>query len=304
MTAHSAPHVGRITVAIASGKGGTGKTLVATNLAVAAARSGSPVALVDCDADAPNDALFLAPDAPQASPVEVPLPVVDESACTLCGACRRTCAYGAIRILGSKVIVFPELCHNCGACVRVCRPGALSERPARVGEVEWGSVGGALTAPTGVDVVTARLDIGEVKAPTVIRAARKRAAVFNRAVTILDASPGVACSAVAGVRDADVLVLVTEPTPFGMHDLELAVALGRDMGIPLGVVINRDGAGSADVTAYCAGEGIPILARIPFDRRVAEVYADGGLVIDEHPDGAAWFGGLLSAVRELAEEEA
>jgi len=167
-----------------------------------------------------------------------------------------------------------------------------------------GAVDGALTAPAGVDVVTARLDIGEVKAPTVIRAARRRASVLNRPVTILDASPGVACSAVAGVRGADVLVLVTEPTPFGMHDLALAVALGRDMGIPLGVVINRDGAGSVDVTAYCAAERIPVLARIPFDRRVAEVYADGGLVIDDHPDGAAWFGGLLGAVRELAEEEA
>lgn len=292
----------RLTVAIASGKGGTGKTLVATNLSVVAARSGSPVVLVDCDADAPNDALFLAPEAPRVAPVTVPIPVVDEDACVLCGACRQACAYGAIRILGGKVLVFPELCHACGACVRVCAPGALCEEHARVGEVEWGTVARPVADPAGEAVITGRLDIGEVKTPTVIRAARERASVLNRAVTILDAPPGVACAAVAAVRKADVLVLVTEPTPFGLHDLELAVDLGRGMGIPLGVVINRDGGGAADIPAFCAERGIPVLARIPFDRRVAEVYADGGLVLDGHPDGAEWFGGLWDAILELAEE--
>jgi MinD superfamily P-loop ATPase len=292
----------RLTVAIASGKGGTGKTLVATNVSVVASRAGSPVALVDCDADAPNDALFLAPEAPHVAPVEVPLPVVDEDACVLCGACREACAYGAIRILGGKVLVFPELCHACGACVRVCTPGALGEEPSRVGEIEWGAVARPIAGPAGMAVVTGRLDIGEVKTPTVIRAARERAVLLNRSVTILDAPPGVACAAVAAVRKADVLVLVTEPTPFGLHELELAVDLGREMDIPLGVVINRDGAGASDVSAFCAGRGVPVLARIPFDRQVAEVYADGGLVLDGHPDGAAWFGGLWDAILELAGE--
>ena len=300
----STPHIGRLTVAVASGKGGTGKTLVATNLAVAAARAGSPVALVDCDADAPNDALFLAPEAPQVSAVDVPLPVVDESACTLCGACRTQCACGAIRILGGRVIVFPEMCHNCGACVKVCRPGALREQPRRVGEVEWGRVSGEITGPAGVDVITGRLDIGEVKTPTVIRAARKRAEILGRALTVLDSPPGVACAAVAAMRGADVLVLVTEPTPFGLHDLELAAGLGREMGIPLGIVINRDTGGSSDVDEFASREGIPLLARIPFDRRVAEVYAGGGLVIDEHPEGGRWFEALWAAVRALAEGEA
>lgn len=303
MTTSMQPLAGRLTVAVASGKGGTGKTLVATNMAVAAGRLGTPVSLVDCDADAPNDALFLPPSSPQLREVTVLLPVVDADACTLCGACRSACAYGAIRILGGAVMVFPELCHNCGACVKACRPGALHEEPVRVGEVEWGGVAADAAGLAGVDMVTGRLDIGEVKTPTVIRAARKQAEVLHRPLTVLDAPPGVACAAVAAMRDADVLVLVTEPTPFGLHDLELAVDLGRDMGIPIGVVVNRDAGVPSEVDAYCAREGIPVLVRIPFDRRVAEVYASGGLVIDGHPDGDAWFGGLWRAVRDLAEED-
>ncbi|MHB1017299.1 MAG: nucleotide-binding protein [Coriobacteriia bacterium] len=302
MAAHAQGLVGRLTVAIASGKGGTGKTLVATNLAVAAARAGSPVTLVDCDADAPNDALFLSPTEPQVREVTVPVPTVNTGACTLCGACRAACAYGAIRILGGAVMVFPELCHNCGACVGVCRPGALHEEPVRIGEVEWGRVAAELASPAGVEVVTGTLDIGEVKTPTIIRAARKQAEVLHRPLTVLDAPPGVACAAVAAVRHADVLVLVTEPTPFGLHDLELAVELGREMDIPLGVVVNRDTGTTSEVDDYCDREGIPVLARIPFDRRVAEVYASGGLVIDGHPEGAAWFDNLWHSARTLAEE--
>jgi MinD superfamily P-loop ATPase len=304
MAAHAQGLVGRLTVAIASGKGGTGKTLVATNLAVAAARAGSPVTLVDCDADAPNDALFLAPAEPQVREVTVPVPVVNTDACTLCGACRAACAYGAVRILGGAVMVFPELCHNCGACVKVCRPGALHEEPVRIGEVEWGRVAAEVASPAGVEVVTGTLDIAEVKTPTIIRAARQQAEVLHRPLTVLDAPPGVACAAVAAVRDADVLVLVTEPTPFGLHDLELAVELGREMDIPLGVVVNRDTGTTSEVDDYCDREGITVLARIPFDRRVAEVYASGGLVIDGHPHGAAWFDELWHAVRALAEEDA
>lgn len=296
------PPSGRLTVAVASGKGGTGKTLVATNLALMAARGGSPVALVDCDADAPNDALFLPPTDPLAESVEVPLPVIDADACILCGACRDACAYGALRVLGGTVLVFPELCHGCGACVSVCAPRAIAEQPRRVGEVEWGRLDAALVRPAGGSVVTGRLDVGEVKTPAVIRAARDRATVLRPAVTILDAPPGVACSAVAAVRGADIIVLVTEPTAFGLHDLELAVELAREMGVPVGVVINRDGMGESGVEEYCMSEDVPVLARIPFDRRVAEIYAEGGLVADVHPDGAAWFEQLWDAVKRRALE--
>ncbi len=297
------PRPACLTVAVASGKGGTGKTLVATSLALAASRGGTPAALIDCDADAPNDALFLAPASSDTAPVEVMLPVIDASSCVLCGACRDVCAYGALRILGGQVMVFPELCHGCGACVGVCAPHSIAEQSRRVGDVEWGRISPGLTGPAGLDVVTGRLDIGEVKTPAVIRAARARGTVLARAVTILDAPPGVACAAVAAIRDADVLVLVTEPTPFGLHDLELAVGLGREMGLPMGVVLNRDGTGGADIAAYCVREAIPVIARIPFDRRIAEVYAEGRLVIDEHPDGAAWFGELWRSVLALAAED-
>lgn len=296
----------RLTVAVASGKGGTGKTLVSTNLALAAARAGAPVALVDCDAEAPNDALFLDPFDAETVPVEVPIPEVDQSSCLLCGACRTACAYGAIRIIGGAVLVFPELCHNCGACITACTPGALREVTQRVGEVEWGRTDRTLSGPAGLSVFTGRLDVGEVKTPTVIRAARRRAGVANPAVTILDAPPGVACSAVAAVRGADVLVLVTEPTPFGLHDLKRAVALGRQLGIPMGVVVNRSGLVEDDggLEEYCRLETLPVIARIPFDRDIAAVYAGGGLIIDRHPGAATLFAALWESVRQLAEEGA
>lgn len=292
-----------ILVAVASGKGGTGKTLVATSLALVAARSGSSVALVDCDADAPNAALFLAPEWTISEPVTVALPVVDAGACVLCGACRTACAFGAIRILGERVMVFPELCHSCGACRAACKKGAIREVQERVGVIDRGAVAAAVPAPGAVDVITGTLDIGNVKAPQVIRAARASAGKLDRDVTIFDAPPGVSCPPVAAIRGADVLVLVTEPTPFGLHDLELAVELGRSLGIPIGVVINRDGSGGADVTAYCEAEGLPVLGRIPFDREVAAICADGGIVLDGHPLAPAWFSGIWAAVDDLARKD-
>ncbi|MDZ4064026.1 MAG: ATP-binding protein, partial [Coriobacteriia bacterium] len=270
----------RLKIAVASGKGGTGKTLVATNLAVAIARAGTPVALVDCDVEAPNDALFLPPVTTSSHEVTFPLATVDSAMCTACAKCRDVCAYGAIRMLGGSAVVFAESCHGCGMCTDVCPEGALTEVSHRIGEVELGAVPRDIAGPGGIDMMTGRLDIGDVKAPNVIKAARRRAEVSSRSVTILDAPPGVACSAVAAVHGAGILVLVTEPTPFGLHDLDLTVQLGTDLGIPMGVVINRDGSGSADLDRYLADHAIPILARIPFDRSIAEVYAEGGLVLD------------------------
>jgi len=303
MSFGSAQATGSLTIAIASGKGGTGKTLVATNLAVELARSGNSVTLVDCDVEAPNDALFLQPVSLEQQDVRVPLATIDPDACNTCGACRDACVYGAIRVLGSSVIVFAELCHGCGRCRTVCSTGAITEIDRRVGEVESGAVACDLTDPGALTVVTGRLDVGDVKAPHVIRAARAAGAALSRDVTILDAPPGVACSAVAAIHGASVLVLVTEPTPFGMHDLDLAVRLGRELGIPMGVVINRDGSGGADIDGYLAGVSVPVLARIPFARSIAEVYADGQLVLDSHPDAPGWFRSLEDGISGLLQEQ-
>ncbi|MDZ4655395.1 MAG: ATP-binding protein [Coriobacteriia bacterium] len=265
------------TVAVASGKGGTGKTLVATNLAAALARDGRDVVLVDCDVEAPNDHLFFEMEARHRA-VMVPLAEIDQEACTACGACRDACAYGAIRILGGHTLVFPELCHGCGACVMACPIGAMGETQRRVGEVSWGPVQGVATADR-LTLVSGALDVGDVKAPDVIRAARAFAA--SHAFAVLDAPPGVSCAAVAAVRGADLLLLVTEPTPFGLHDLELAARLGHELKVPMAVVLNRVGTGSVDVEAWCTREGIPLVAHIPFMREVAERYADAHLVADE-----------------------
>ena len=259
-------------VAVASGKGGTGKTLVATGLAALAAEAGSRVALIDCDVEAPNDHLFLAVDSLVSSPVMVPVAVVDSALCTGCGTCRDECAYGAPRVFGSTAVVFEEMCHGCGLCTRACPQGAIHEEPRRIGEMTAGST----TSPEGIVLVSGRLDVGQVKAPPIIREVRTRGEGVGADLVVLDAPPGVACATVESVRGADVLLLVTEPTPFGLHDLALARQLGDSLGIPMAIVLNRDGGNGTDLDDRSAAWDVPIVARIPFQRRIAEVYAGGG----------------------------
>jgi len=283
------------TLAVASGKGGTGKTLVSSNLAVLAAASGLRTVLVDCDAEAPNDHLFFPGGFTVKNPVVVRTAEVDPEACTACGACRDACAFGAIRILG-KARVFEELCHPCGVCMRVCPTGAIREVPRRVGEVAVTT----LLQRQNLVLVTGRLDIGQVKTPTVIQAARATAAGLPSDLVLLDAPPGVACAAVAALRHADALLLVTEPTPFGLHDLELSLQLGRSLGLPMAVLVNRDVEGDRSVADLCQAWDVPLVGRLPFRREVAEVYARGGLVAEECPQVRTLLEPLAERMRRLS----
>jgi MinD superfamily P-loop ATPase len=277
-----------IRMAIASGKGGTGKTTVALNLARAIA---VPVQLVDCDVEEPDLGLFLGGRVEARETITMPLPVVDESLCDGCGACAALCQFNAVAVVRARALVFPDLCHGCGGCARVCPRGAIREQAYPLGVVER-SRAGSITRLEG------RLDVGRSSAPPLVRAVRGR--MRGDLPAILDAPPGVSCPVVAAVQDTDVVVLVTEPTAFGLHDLRLARELVAGLGLPCGVVVNRVGIGDGRVHAYCEREGLPILVEIPDDRRVAEAYSRGAVVSDALPAYRNVFERLLARVCGLA----
>lgn len=266
-------------IAIASGKGGTGKTTVAVNLACVLADSGQAVQYLDCDVEEPNGHIFLKPEITAAEQVGIPVPVVDEEKCTGCRKCAEVCQYHAIAVL-KKPLVFAELCHGCGGCALACPEGAIREQDRAIGVVETGRADGAA-------FVQGRLNVGEPMAPPLIRAVKKKA--LPNGIAIFDAPPGTSCPAVAAVRDADYVLLVTEPTPFGLNDLRLAVEMIRQLGVRHGVVINRADSGDARVRNYCAAEKIPILLEIPDDRRVAEAYSRGQMATRVLP---GWTGSM------------
>lgn len=279
------------TIAVASGKGGTGKTSVATSLARVAAAKGHLVALVDGDVDAPNAALFLPLKVQSAHAVTTRIPEVNASVCTLCGQCAQVCRYKAMAVLGPSVVVFPELCHACGGCAAACPVNAITEVDQRVGEVRRRG-GDQLRLIEGV------LDIGQVKAPLVIDECRHEVAAndSDTDLCLIDAPPGTSCAVVACFRGADFLVLVTEPTPFGLHDLARAVDLARRLDLPCGVVLNREGSGDTDIPAYCSREHVPLLARVPFSREVAAAYAQGADLLAHAPEWAAAMEQLYDAL--------
>ncbi len=274
-------------IAVASGKGGTGKTTVSVNLARTV---GSHVQLLDCDVEEPNAHLFLRCAETAGDIVTIPIPEVDESLCNGCGECGRFCRYHAIVSFGSTPLVFPELCHGCGGCALVCPRGAIREAGRRIGVVE--------TMETdGITLIQGRLDICVAMAPPLIRAVKAR--VSNATTTILDAPPGTSCPVITTLRGSDFVVLVTEPTPFGLHDLRLAVDMVRELAIPFGVVVNRMGVGDDRVHRFCREQGIPILLEIPDDRRIAEAYSRGELLVDALPEYGSHFATLLWNIREF-----
>lgn len=271
-------------IAIASGKGGTGKTTVSVNLA---RTLGVSVQLLDCDVEEPNAHLFLAGDKVKEEIVTIPIPQVDEALCDGCGECGKFCQYSAIITLGKTPLIFPEMCHGCGGCTRVCPPKAISEVGRRIGVVET-------RRSENITLIGGRLDVGVAMAPPLIRAVKER--LQNNMPAVLDAPPGTSCPVIAAIRDADLVLLVTEPTPFGLNDLSLAVDMVRELKIPFGVIVNRMGSGDDRVRRYCEKEDIAILLEIPDDRKIAESYSRGILMVDALPEYRNLFQSLIAKI--------
>jgi MinD superfamily P-loop ATPase len=277
-------------ISVASGKGGTGKTLVATNLALSL-KDKAKVQFLDCDVEEPNAHIFLRPTLDHSEPVCIPVPVVDEERCTYCRRCAEVCAYKAIAVVKKKVLIFPQLCHGCGACTYLCPERAISEEGKEIGVVEWGQ-------SDGLGFVHGRLAVGEAMAPPVIRRVKQQ--IDASRVAIIDVSPGTSCPVVEAIRDSDFCILVTEPTPFGLNDLVMAVEVTRKLAIPCGVVINRAGVGDGKVEDYCAKNDVPLLLNIPLDMRIASLYSRGGLLIEGMPEWRQPFLDLFENIKEKA----
>jgi MinD superfamily P-loop ATPase len=275
-------------ICIASGKGGTGKTTIATNLAVSL---NGNVQLLDCDVEEPNAHLFMKPEIKHTEVVTTPVPEVDFNKCDFCGACGEICQFSAITVIGKKVLTFPELCHSCKGCVMVCPKEAISEKGRPLGELETGSSG-------SVEFFHGLLRVGEAMSPPLIE--RVKEYIDPGKIAIIDAPPGTSCPVIVAMKGADFAILVTEPTPFGLHDLKLAVGAVRILGIPFGIVINRCDVGDDRVTEYAVKEQIPILMEIPNDRKIAEAYSRGIMMVDVVPEMKSGFRDMFEKIKELS----
>ena len=279
-------------ITIASGKGGTGKTTVATNLAYVVSGKGQSVAYLDCDVEEPNGHIFLKPQIAASKPIGNLVPQVDEATCINCGKCGEICQYSAIVCIGEKVLVYPELCHACGGCVLVCPVDAVTETPREMGKLETGQAG-------AIQFVHGILNVGEAMSPPVIKAVKAAAPPVE--LVIADAPPGTSCPVIESVRDSDFVILVTEPTPLGLNDLKLAGGRVRALELPFGGVVNRADLGDRETRSYCDRNRIRILAEIPDDRRIAEAYSVGKMVVDVLPEYKKDFEGLYENVSNILE---
>ncbi len=284
-------------IAVASGKGGTGKTSVATSLALYLTGRNIPTIFLDCDVEEPNSSLILKPHIERVEKVGIPVPVIDFGKCTYCGRCAEVCAYNAIAVTKDNVLVFPELCHGCGGCSLLCPEGAISEKEREIGVIERGIA-------DKIKFVQGRLNIGEPLSVPIIREVKAKGLEFDRQINkgfvIIDSPPGASCPVIESVKGSDFVILVTEPTPFGLHDLKIAVETVEKLSIPFGVVINKDCTGDDSVNSYCAERKIEVLMRIPFRREIAELYSKGITMIEAEVRVEGMFEDLLSRIKVLA----
>ena len=274
-------------ISIASGKGGTGKTTIATNLAFSL---GTNVQLLDCDVEEPNAHLFLNPLMEEKETVFTPVPQIDEEKCTACRKCAEICRFNAIAVFGETVLVFPELCHSCGGCVEICPEKCISETGRELGVIERGN-------RDHIQFIHGKLRVGEAMSPPLIR--KVRSFIQPDMVNIIDAPPGTSCPVIAAMKGTDFVLMVTEPTPFGLHDLKLAVEAVKLLDIPKGLVINRSDMGNRDVYTYAEQEKIPILMEIPFDRKIAEAYSKGKLFAKVMPEWREKFRDLFDRIKGI-----
>jgi len=287
-------------ISIASGKGGTGKTTVAVNLSLCVDGN---IQFLDCDVEEPNAHLFLKPKIENTEPVNIPVPVVDEERCTYCGKCQEICAYNAVAVIkkstkngftsGGEVLIFPELCHGCGGCSLFCPEKAIKEVGREIGIIQIGKSG-------TIEFINGKLNIGEAMSPPLIRAVKKY--INDNKIVIIDAPPGTSCPVIESIKGSNYCVLVTEPTPFGLNDLILAVEVIRKLKIPFGVVINRANIGDKEVDNYCNKENIPILMKIPFSKDIAISYSKGIPIIESFPEYRTYFQKLFSEIKNSKKE--
>jgi MinD superfamily P-loop ATPase len=274
-----------VRIAVASGKGGTGKTSVTVNMALSIGK----VQILDCDVEEPNVHILLRPTIRKTLPVELLVPKIIEERCNYCGECAKFCQFNALFVAGETAMVFPELCHSCGGCSIICPNDAIVEEPRQIGRIVKGSA-------DDIDLVYGEINVGEALAVPIITAVKDH--IDDKCTVILDSAPGSACPLVETVHGVDFCLLVTEPTPFGLHDLQVAVEVIQMIDLPMGVVINFAGIGDRDVYDYCENLGIPIMMEIPFDRRIAELYSKGTPFVEAMPEWKQRFTDLLGLIQE------
>jgi MinD superfamily P-loop ATPase len=277
----------KVKISVLSGKGGTGKTTVAVNLA----KTLKEVYYVDCDVEEPNGHLFLKPQIEIQEDVNVLIPEIDYGKCTLCGECVKACRFGALTKLLKKILVFDHLCHSCGACYEICPYDAIREVPKKVGEIREGN-------SQGIGFIDGKLNYGEATGVPILREINRRIERLDKPV-IVDSPPGTSCPVIHSIENSDFCLLVTEPTPYGLHDLDLAVKLVKDMNLPMGIVINKAGEKDELIEKYAEEEGIKVLAKIPFKRELAESYSKGRLLVEEDEGIRGIFERLAEDILEL-----